>query len=146
MKIIFLSPFFLDLYVINLLRKYLFGICVSVYLFSTIGMPVYLHYCGGKLEQVSYLVKANSCCGDDEDATSDCCHNENFYLHNGSNFSIKIVHLDCSKSFSQVISQIFPVQANNLLSEQSFSCFIQKQFPPPKLCQKTILNCAVLRI
>ncbi|MEI6020111.1 MAG: hypothetical protein WCR21_03205 [Bacteroidota bacterium] len=110
-------------------------------------MPVYLHYCGGQLEEISYLVKANNCCsGDDDDATSDCCHNEHFYLHNGSNFSFKVIHVDFTKVFSQVLNLVHIEKGIDFLQEQNLSSFIKKQFPPPKLCQKALINCAFLRI
>ena len=55
--------------------KFVFSLIVGIYFLNSIGIPVYYHYCGGELENVSALFKTNSCCGEEEDEDSDCCQN-----------------------------------------------------------------------
>jgi len=122
---------------------------VAVYLFSAIGVPVYLHYCGGELEEISYLVKSNGCCGEEEsDETSDCCHNENVYIKNTNDFSLDILHIDFSKKTSQtLLFYATPTLSTKLLTLITQHNFIQNiLFPPPKLCQQALLDCSVLKI
>jgi len=67
---------------LSALRTYLFGFFTFCYLLAVSGIPVYLHYCGGELEEISYLTKTDSCCGEEESEDSDCCHNESLVLRN----------------------------------------------------------------
>lgn len=70
------------------LSRYFFGLLVTVYVVTVVGMPVYLHYCGGQVEEVSYLVESNGCCGDEE-PDNDCCRNEERVLLNNEDFTLK---------------------------------------------------------
>ncbi len=57
-----------------------------VYLVTVTGVPVYNHYCGGELEEVSLLLKSNDCCGEDEEEDAGCCSDEDFYIRNAPDF------------------------------------------------------------
>lgn len=120
-----------------------------MYVFSAIGFPVYKHYCGGELEEISYLTKTNNCCGEEEesDETGDCCHNEAIYLKNNTDFSLDILKIDFSKSNFQtdIINPNFQLSTlNSKLSTLNFLVF--QKFPPPKRCQQALLDCSVLKI
>ncbi len=119
---------------------------VGVYLTTAIGIPVYMHYCGGELEQVSFLVKSNSCCGgEEEDMDPGCCDNENTFARYAPDFTFKktvdsnfqISDLDL---FSATVSffdiNIVPV-----------SIIISKYFfPPPDQLRSNIIRTTFLRI
>jgi hypothetical protein len=141
-----LYQFFSQICIIKNLKKYFFAFFVAVYLFSAIGVPVYLHYCGGELEEVSYLVKSNGCCGEEEsDETSDCCHNEDVYLKKTTDFSLNILHFDFSKTIIQSII-LTPFIQHLSFNIQHSTFIINNQLPPPKLCQQALLDCSVLKI
>lgn len=119
---------------------------VVVYVTTAIGIPVYMHYCGGELETVSFLVKDDSCCGEEEEMPSDCCDNEDTFaryapdftakkINSGSDFKIPSIDLMFRTTFSE--SQIGLYEMNI-----SFDFFI----PPPKLLQTDIVKTSVLRI
>jgi hypothetical protein len=66
---------------------------VLAYLVMVIGIPVYFHYCGGELEEISYIVKSNGCCGDESDEDeSGCCKNEDVHLQYAADFTFKQVN------------------------------------------------------
>jgi hypothetical protein len=73
--------------------KYIFALLVSVYMLTVVGMPVYLHYCGGEVEDVSYLIETNGCC-EDEEPNDDCCRNEGLVLQNAVDFTVKTFSAD----------------------------------------------------
>ena len=60
------------------LSKYLFATLVISYMLTVVGMPVYLHYCGGQVEEISYLIETNG-----------CCRNEGVVLQNAVDFTLK---------------------------------------------------------
>jgi hypothetical protein len=64
------------------LKKLLFGLQVVIYLFGVFGMPVYFHYCGGELEEISYFVKGGGCCDGKEGEPDGCCSDESVVLVN----------------------------------------------------------------
>lgn len=70
-------------------RKYTFSLLVIIYLITTIGIPVYSHYCGGALESVSYLVTEDNCCDDEEPVDNDCCKDEITNIHLTPEFTVK---------------------------------------------------------
>lgn len=121
---------------------------VVVYVTTAIGIPVYMHYCGGELETVSFLVKDNSCCGEEEEEEmpSDCCDNEDTFARYAPDFTakkinsgtdIKVPSLDLIFSTTFNLSQIIFDTMN--VSLDSF-------IPPPKLLQSDIIKTSVLRI
>jgi hypothetical protein len=71
--------------VISKIKKYFSGLLVLVYLVTVTGVPVYNHYCGGELEEVSLLLKSNDCCGEEEEDAG-CCSNEDLYIRNAQDF------------------------------------------------------------
>ncbi len=119
---------------------------VSAYLITVIGVPVYLHYCGGELETINYLVKADSCCGGEEEDTSDngCCEDEGLVLKSNVDFTIKdkdnfnIVDLFPTFSF------ITLPYLQSTISQPLF--IVKKQEPPPPKLQEKIVSISVLRI
>lgn len=120
---------------------------VAVYVTTAIGIPVYMHYCGGELETVSFLVKDNTCCGEEEEEMpSGCCDNENTFARYAPDFTAKKINvgsdiqiptLDLIFNATFQLSDIL-IHTSNVSSES----FV----PPPKLLQSDIIKTSVLRI
>ena len=84
-------------------RPYFFAALVVTYFLTVVGMPVYMHYCGGEVEEVSYLVNDNGCCGDEMPADNDCCHDEGLVISNKVDFTLK----GFSAQFHQPVTDLF---------------------------------------
>lgn len=122
---------------------------VVAYLLSAMGIPIYLHYCGGELEKVNYVIKSNSCCGGDEDdtnATSDCCKDENVFIKNATDFTFRhSAHQELVKACSQLFYISLPFGAT-LQSDLMPLRISFQEAPPPKLQHSLMISTAVLRI
>lgn len=119
---------------------------VAVYLTTAIGVPVYIHYCGGELEKVSFLVKTNTCCGEEEeDMEPGCCANENTVARYSPDFTVKKA---IDSNFNIADFNLFTVAP--LLFElkiESASVFVSKYFfPPPDILHSNIIQTTFLRI
>lgn len=138
---------FSHLYRIKHLKKYLFAIVVSTYVLTATGIPVYLHYCGGELEEISYLTKANSCCGDEDTGEdSDCCKNESHILKNSTDFVSKteVSSLPLQSCVSVFfLSKLFQFELN---SQVKHIHNYAKSHSPPRPEQDSLLEITVLRI
>lgn len=119
---------------------------VGVYLTTAIGVPVYMHYCGGELEKVSYLIKSKGCCGSDEDeGMGGCCQNESVVARCAPDFT-----------FSKAVNSDFRIADLNLFiieipffnsKIEPVSTFASKYFfPPPNLLHNNIIRTTFLRI
>lgn len=75
------------------LSAYFFGVMVFTYMLTAVGLPVYLHYCGGQVEEVSYLIESNGCCGEEE-PDNDCCRNEGMVVQYDADFTLKTFTTD----------------------------------------------------
>lgn len=120
---------------------------VIVYVTTAIGIPVYMHYCGGELEKVSFLMKSNSCCGEEEEDMDDgCCADENSVARYAPDFTTKKINTGADilvpstdLFFTTIFITGFNLLHTNLITPQ----FV---FPPPKLVQSEIVKLSVLRI
>lgn len=117
---------------------------------SAVGVPVYLHYCGGELEKINYVVKSDSCCdGEDGDpamATNDCCKDENIVLKNSADFTLKqFNNYDAVKTFCNLFYIQLPFSD---LSVQSIatSNIMPAEPAPPRLQNSQLISTSVLRI
>ncbi len=129
------------------LNTILASLGIFIYLLTAIGIPVFQHYCGGELEDVSVYTKVNSCCGDDEAAAeSDCCHNE-----------VQVAKFDAQSSFKTTARlQTAPAFICNFLvptpvildtfSNAASNTIVKSDLEPPPLLHQTIIDTAVLRI
>jgi hypothetical protein len=117
---------------------------------SVVGIPIYLHYCGGELEEVSYLHKSGGCCGDEEsdEATSDsgCCKDENLVLKNTTDFTLKkLNNYDFVKTCSELSYNSLPFfNFSDQLPETPAACIFKS--PPPGLQNKLIIATMVIRV
>lgn len=124
-----------------------FSFIVVIYVFTTIGVSVISHYCGGELEQVSVFSKPDSCCGgDEEDMEEGCCKNETTHVSFQKDFTYFQLIKDCKAPVLQFL--IFEFQSsffNNRIINTGLSA-LKKDFPPPNLVQQDIVSISVLRI
>jgi hypothetical protein len=114
-------------------------------------MPIYLHYCGGELEKINYLVKSKSCCdGEDdeqEEASNGCCKNEQIFLKNGSDFTFDSSYnykfaQTYTQAFYAIIPAYLPIASNNFHLLSNYS----QTFRPPKLQQSLLVSTSILLI
>ncbi len=120
---------------------------VAVYVTTAIGIPVYMHYCGGELETVSFLVKDNTCCGEEEEEMpSGCCDNENTFARYAPDFTAKKINA-CSEIQIPTLDLIFTT-TYTLNDLNLYTAFVSTDtnIPPPKLLQSDIIKTSVLRI
>ena len=134
---------------IQLFKKYLFALIVSSYVLTVIGIPVYHHYCSGELETISYVVKSNSCCGEEESSEptdNGCCKDENLILKSSVDFTIKDLNdYTFVKSFNQVFYILLPFSNSRQPIATNFNS-VYTEFPPPKLQHDLLISTSVLRI
>ena len=119
---------------------------VAVYLTTAIGVPVYMHYCGGELEKVSFLIKSNSCCGEDEeDMDAGCCADENTVARYSADFTTKkIINSDFQISNFNLFT-IAPLLFE--IKIETIALVVSKYFfPPPDLLHSNIIRTTFLRI
>ena len=137
------------LYSIHPLKKYLFGLVVFTYVLSVVGIPIYLHYCGGSLEKINYVLKGDSCCGGEEgdtDGTMDCCKDENVFIKNATDFTFRQAG---QATFVKAISQLFylPLSFHTGLAPVVTVVISHTQeAPPPGLHNSLLISTSILRI
>lgn len=124
----------------------MFGLMVVMYLTTAIGIPVYMHYCGGELEKVSYLIKTNGCCGsEDEEDMGDCCQDENTVARYAPDFTTrKVVDSD----FQITDLHLFTISTLTIDVKAVIKpVFVSKYFyPPPDILHNNIIRTTFLRI
>lgn len=93
---------------------------------SVLGVPVYFHYCEGKLENVDFVTQGNGCCCDADEEPGEknnCCKDETLILQSDKNALIKsnermikqssfllfavLPHLSCNLNFPKKLVQSF---------------------------------------
>ena len=96
---------------------FFFSFLVAIYTITSIGIPVYYHYCGGELEKVSAVIQAKSCCGS-EDEQDNCCKNE-------------VKHLSLHTEFSQAVAlkPAFDMAPLTLYILPFFDLYLKQQNP-----------------
>lgn len=131
----------------NTFKKYLFGIVVATYVLSAIGIPVYLHYCGGELEEVNYVTASSSCCDGEEDDTTDngCCTNENLFIKNSIDFTLKSYQYDVVKTICELFFIQLTFLNTNIESSEIENLFLSET-PPPKVQNSLVISTSVIRI
>ncbi len=116
-------------------------------MFSSIGVCLVAHYCGGSLEKISLFSKTNSCCGGEEDEADDCCKNDSKHVVFQKDFTFYKVVAD-----SKVPVQDLFLLKRNGLADFSFKAIAYNNFVltkknrPPGLVQESIVLSSVLRI
>jgi hypothetical protein len=122
---------------------------VTSYFTAVVGIPVYLHYCGGELENVSYLIKKVTCCGEEEEDSEDmggCCKDENVVLRCAPDFTLKQIN---TNHFIKAVCELFNVStpAFNIQIPKIFeNILFSDLFPPPKLQNSLVISTSVIRI
>lgn len=120
-----------------------------IYVLSTVGVSVFSHYCGGKLEKVTLFSKTKSCCGDEDEETMEddgCCKNEITHVSFQKDFTFYTL----VKSIKAPLNELFIIKPDfNLVFFKThianFSS-IDEKVHPPNLVQRDIVSCSVIRI
>jgi hypothetical protein len=125
-----------------------FFLLVFTYVFSSVGVRLVAHYCGGSLEKISLFSKPASCCGgeEEEEETGDCCTNDTRHVAFQKDFTFYTLVSEYKASVQQLFF-IDHARISFLLHEAPQSLFlIDKQNHPPDLVQDEIVQYSVLRI
>ena len=114
------------------------------------GIPIYLHYCGGELEKINYVVKGTSCCDGEEDHSipedDGCCKDENRIIKNNPDFTLKQNNnYEFVKSFSDLFYVSLPFSDHSYIAP-SLTNIASLKLPPPKLQTTLVISTSVLRI
>jgi hypothetical protein len=133
------------------LKLKIFKIFISfvalAYVFSTVGVSVISHYCGGELEEVAIFSKPTSCCGEEEEEMEDgCCKNETAHVSFQKDFTFSQLIKDVKAP--ELVLAIFNFQSLvfNLVHPNTSLVNSIIEFQPPKLVQSNIVSCSVIRI
>jgi hypothetical protein len=128
------------------LRTYIFAVFTFCYLLAVNGIPVYLHYCGGELEEISYLTKTNNCCGDEEEnnEASDCCHNESLVLRSSPEACFSTEFRLAQVTSPLLAFVLFATEASQL--QTCTLSALQVVHVPPLQLQQALINVSCLRI
>jgi len=128
------------------LRTYIFAVFTFCYLLAVNGIPVYLHYCGGELEEISYLTKTNNCCGDEEEnnEASDCCHNESLVLRSSPEACFSAEFRLAQVTSPLLAFVLFATEASQL--QTCTLSALQVVHVPPLQLQQALINVSCLRI
>ncbi|MEO6302638.1 MAG: hypothetical protein ABIP51_05660 [Bacteroidia bacterium] len=123
---------------------------VTTYVISAVGIPVFLHYCGGELEKVNYVVKGTSCCGGEEDDSEPmdegCCKDENVVIKNNPDFTLKqFNNYDLVKTYIDLFHIDLPFSGTPFQSNISFN-LVSVNSPPKKIQNTLVISTSVLRI
>jgi hypothetical protein len=120
---------------------------VVMYLTTAIGIPVYMHYCGGELEKVSYLIKTKGCCGseDNEEGMNDCCQDENLTVRYAPDFTTKKV-VDSNFQIADLNLFVLTVSIFDIDIESTSLLISRYFFPPPDILHSNIIRTTFLRI
>ncbi len=123
---------------------------VTAYVISAVGIPVFLHYCGGELEKINYVMKSTSCCGGEEDDSEpmddSCCKDENMVLKNAPDFTLKQNNtLGLVKTFCDLFYLDLPFSDKQFIT-QCYLNLASIEAPPPKLQNTLVISSSVLRI
>jgi len=108
-----------------------------------------LHYCGGEIEKVNFVIKGSTaCCGEEEDSEpmdDGCCKDEKIVIKNQADFTLKQINNDITKRFCEVFYICLPFLDNKLISEPKLNKLVIEP-PPPKLQASLVISTSVLRI
>jgi len=115
--------------------------------FSTVGIRVVAHYCGGSLEDVALFSKPSSCCGGEEDEADDCCKNDSKHIVFQKDFTFYKIVADAKTP----VQKLFLIDRHLLSvfsyrSVASIDSGLRKKIHPPNLVQEDIISVSVLRI
>lgn len=125
-----------------------FSLIVFTYVFSSVGVCLVAHYCGGELETVSLFSKPSSCCGGEEDEAEagDCCKNDSRHVAFQKDFTFHTFAADCKAPVQQLF--VLPAMADHSteLEKPLLLLLSGKAHHPPNRVQHAIVTYSVLRI
>ncbi len=126
------------------------ALAVTTYVVAAAGVPIYLHYCGGMLEKVNYVLKSTSCCGgeeNDSEEDSGCCKDEHILLKSSFDLTIKHNnHQDVVKTISQFFFLSLPYSVSFQTPQLMAGAHTFEAPSPPRLQNSILISTSVLRI
>lgn len=115
-------------------------------MFTTVGVCVIAHYCGGELEKVSLFSKPSSCCDGEDTEADDCCANDSKHVSFQKDFTFNTL----VKSIKAPVNELFVIQPDfNVIFYKTHIAYflsIDEKVHPPNLVQRDIVECSVIRI
>lgn len=126
--------------------KIFFSLIVFTYVFSTVGMCVIAHYCGGELEKVSLFSKPSSCCDTEDEDMDDCCKNDERHVQLHQDFIFQQLVSDCKTPVLNFSIFDFQFPIVNHVSVGLFSGIQEVDFYSLNFVQSDIVSHSVIRI
>lgn len=123
-----------------------FSFIVFTYVFSTVGVCVIGHYCGGELEKVSLFSKPTTCCDGEDEETDDCCQNDVRHVVNQQDFPFSQLVPDCKAPIIQLSFFDFQFSVINNSENNKELLIASNEIEPPNLVQQDIVSHSVIRI
>lgn len=123
-----------------------FSLIVFTYVFSTVGVCVIAHYCGGELEKVSLFSKPTECCDGEDQETDDCCKDDVKHVINQQDFPFYTLIADCKAPVLQFSIFNFEISALDNLKASHSDLTAVNDSDPPDLVQQDIVANSVIRI
>lgn len=124
------------------------SLLLLVYTVSVMGIPVYMHYCGGTLEKVDFVTKGTSCCGGDEmeDESDSCCKDEQILIKNSQDALVKqhqrLIKLNTETAYFYSSAPVFNSHPLGLSNASGFSI----RTKPPADQSIQVISTVILRI
>lgn len=115
-------------------------------MFTTIGVCVIAHYCGGELEKVSLFSKPSSCCDGEEDESDDCCENDVKHVSFQKDFTFYQLVKECKTPVLQLLIFDFTFSVFNHKVADGAVSSLKSDLNPPNLVQQDIVSNTVIRI
>ena len=119
-----------------MIRKSVNSVLLIIFLFSSVGYSLSMHYCGNERISASIGMKAESCCGDE---SGTCCHNET------KHYQLKDSYVASSQDINEQTKSISDLLfVSNIVSQLSMDRISQSEIqfisesPPPTSLNKQL--------
>lgn len=119
-----------------MLRKIIHIALALLFLVSTMGVTISMHYCGDNLISMSVIGEAESCCGDD----CGCCDNETIHLEVEDDYvSPLIVQSNASVELDVLFPVLFMLSAELSTEVDTTTKYFNDTSPPLTLHKRLSL-------
>ena len=119
------------------MKKSLIILFASFYLILASGLSISLHYCGGKLKEISFFGAGNEngCCGSKKKSKG-CCHDKSTFIKVKDNHfagnNVKVFNSTVKLIPAPVFNQLFQIQNSDIYYTAL------NYYPPPVLYDNPI--------
>lgn len=111
----------------------------AIYVLSSIGLSVRVHYCGNNVAEIKVLPGAGSCCCDEMEEAADCCRDEATYIQVEADQIATHFDLQLQSPADDVLAHHENVQ-DLVANIESQIVHEEVDHPPPRGCPKYLLN------